>query len=74
MVRNLQEVAVKPFTHFYIEILMVLEASGGCCESVIDGLESPGGCCEAIYTFLQRNIDGFKFIGGCREAICALFL
>ena len=55
MVWNLQKVAVKPFTHFYNEILMVLEASGGCCESIIDGLESPGSCCEAIYkTFTMK--------------------
>ena len=53
MVWNLQEVAVKPFAHFYIEILMVLEASGRCCESIIDGLESRGGCCAAICTLLQ---------------------
>ena len=33
MVWNLEEVAVKPFAHFYIEIFMILEASGGCCES-----------------------------------------
>ena len=58
MVRNLEEVAVKPFAHFYNEILMFLEASGSCCESIIDGLESPGGCCEAICTLLQGNIDG----------------
>ena len=31
---NLQEVAVKPFAHFYKEIFMVLEASGGCCEAM----------------------------------------
>ena len=59
MVWNLEEVAVKPFACFYFEIFMVLEASGGCCESIIDGLESPGGCCEAIYTLLQINIHGF---------------
>ena len=50
---NFQEVAVKQFAHFYKEILMVLQASGGCCESNIDGLESPRGCCEAIYKLLQ---------------------
>ena len=54
MVSKLQEVALKPFTHFYKEIFMVLEASGGCCESIIDGLESRGGCCEAIYALLQQ--------------------
>ena len=59
MVWNLQEVAVKPFTYFYKEILMCLEASGGCCESIIDGLESPGGCCEALYALLQGTSDGF---------------
>ena len=47
MVSNLEEVAVKPFAHFYIEILMVLEASGCCCESIIDRLEFRGGCREA---------------------------
>ena len=55
---NLQEVAVKQFTHFYNEIFMVLEASGRCCESIIDGLESRGGCYETIYILLQRNIHG----------------
>ena len=53
MVSNLQEVAVEPFTHFYNETLIVAEASGGCCESSIDGFESPGSCGEAIYTLLQ---------------------
>ena len=53
MVCNLQDVAVNPFAYFYNEILMALEASGGCCESIIDGLKSPAGCCEAICTFLQ---------------------
>ena len=69
VVWNLQEVAVKPLTHFYKDILMVLEASRGCCESSIDGLESPKGCCEAIYTLLQRKLDGFEFQGGCYEAM-----
>ena len=48
MVWNLEEVAVKPFTDFDIEIFMVLEASGHCCESIIDGWESPEGCCDDI--------------------------
>ena len=59
MVWNLREVAVKPSKHFCNELLMVLEASGGCYESIIDGLESPGGCCEAICTLLHLNIYGF---------------
>ena len=48
MVWNLQEVVVKPFTHCYKEMFMVSEISGGCYESIIDGLESREGCCEAI--------------------------
>ena len=64
MVWNLQEVAVKPFAHFYIEIFTVLEASGGCCESIIDGLECLGSCCEAIYKLLQSNISGFGSFRG----------
>ena len=53
MVWNFEEVAVKPFAYFYKEILMVSEASGGCCECIIDVLESPGGCREHIYTLLH---------------------
>ena len=69
MVWNLQEVAVKPFTHYYKETLMVLDASGGCCESIIDGLESPGGCCEAIYALLQQILMVLESPGSCREAM-----
>ena len=36
MVWNLEEVAVGPFVYFYKEIFIVLEASCGCSESVID--------------------------------------
>ena len=59
MVWNLYKVAVKQFTRFYNEIWMVLEASGICCESIIDGLESRGGCCESISALLHWNINGF---------------
>ena len=83
MVSKLEEVAVKPFPYFYKEILMILETSGGCCESIIDGLEFRGGCCEANCIRLQRNfngfgsfrrlressIDGLESQGECREAI-----
>ena len=34
---NRNGVAVKPFAHVYNGIVMVLEASCGCCESIIDG-------------------------------------
>ena len=60
IVYNLEKVAVKQFANFYNEILIVLEASGGCCESIIDGLESPRSCCEAIYELLQINVDSFE--------------
>ena len=46
------------------KIVMVLEASGGCCESIIDGLESPKSCCEAICTLLQRTSNGFESFRG----------
>ena len=53
MVWNLQEVAVKPFAHFYNEILMVLESPGSCREAMINGLNYPGCCCEAICALFQ---------------------
>ena len=86
MAWNLQEVAVKPFPNCYKEMLMVLEASGSCCESSIDGSESPRGCCAAICTLLKKKkmvletaggccesiIDGLESLGGCCEAIYIL--
>ena len=48
---NLQKAAVKTFVCFSIEILMVLESAGGCCESIINVLESQEGCCEDMCTF-----------------------
>ena len=59
MAWNLQEVAAKKFAHSYKELLMVLEASGGFCESITDGFESRGSCSEAMYALLRRNIHGF---------------
>ena len=56
---NIQKAAVKTFARFSIEILLVLESAGGCCESIINVLESPEGCCEDICTFCLRNINGF---------------
>ena len=56
---NSQKAAVKTFARFSIEILMVLESAGGCCESIINVLESPEACCEDICTFCLRNINGF---------------
>ena len=35
IVRNLGEVAVKPFAYFYNEIFMVWEASGGCANPLL---------------------------------------
>ena len=61
---------MKPFTYFYNEILPVLEASGGCCESIIDGLESGGGCCEAICSILSRqNHDFGSFMGAAANPL-----
>ena len=48
---NIQKAAVKTFARLSIEISMVLESAGGCCESIINVLESPEGCCEDICTF-----------------------
>ena len=70
MVWNLEEVALKPYAHFYIEIFMLVEASGGCCAAMIDGLESPGGCSEAIYALLQDTKYGF---GSFRKLLCILY-
>ena len=56
---NLQKAAVKTFVRLSIEILMVLESAGGCCESIINVLEYPEGCVENICTFFNRNINGF---------------
>ena len=55
---------MKQFANLYMEILMVLEASWGCCQSIIDGLESRGACCEAICVFLNINIYGFQMFQG----------
>ena len=60
MVWNLQKAAVKTFARFSIEIPMVLESAGGCCESIINVLESPEGCREDICTFVTGNINGFR--------------
>ena len=51
MLWNLQKADVKTFVRFSIEILMVLESAGGCCESIINVLKSPEDCCEDICTF-----------------------
>ena len=56
---NLYKAAVKTFASFSVEISMVLESTGGCCESIINVLESPEGCCEDICTFCLGNINGF---------------
>ena len=53
MIGNLQKAAVKTFACFSIEIAMVLESAGGCCESIINVLECPEGCCEDICMFFN---------------------
>ena len=52
IVWNLQEIAVKPFAHFY-KNFNGFENPGSCSEAMIDGLESPGGRREAI-TFTKK--------------------
>ena len=56
---NIQKAAVFTFARFSIEIVMVLEASCRCCESIIDVLEYPEGCGEHICTFFHCNSHGF---------------
>ena len=48
---NIQKAAVNTFARFSIEISMVLESAGGCCEYISNVLESLEGCCEDICTF-----------------------
>ena len=50
---NIQKVALKKCARVAIEISMVLESAGGCCESIINVLESPEGCREDICPFFQ---------------------
>ena len=87
MVWNLEEVAVKPFAHFYNEILMVLEASGGWVNPflVVWNLREVAVkpfiyfyiktfmVLEASGRCCESIIDGFQSPRGCCEAICALF-
>ena len=46
MIWNIKKTAVKQFTHFSYEILMVSESQGSC-------LKSAGGCREADYKRFQ---------------------
>ena len=50
---------MKTFARFFIEISMVLESAGGCCESIINVLESPEGCREDICTFFPMKYQWF---------------
>ena len=59
MVGNLQKAAVTTFKRFSIEISIVLESAGGCCESIINVLECPEGCCEDICTFFLLKYSWF---------------
>ena len=68
MLWNLQKVAVKTFARFALEISMVLESAGGCCESIINVLESLEGCCEDICTFFIEISMVLESAGGCCES------
>ena len=52
---NSQKAAMKTFARFLIEILMVLESAGGCCESITNVFESPEGCREDICRFFPSK-------------------
>ena len=69
---HIQKAAVNTFARFSIEISMVLESAGGCCESIINVLESPESCCEDICTFCLGNINGFG-ISALRK-FCPMYL
>ena len=70
MFRNIQKAAVKTFVRFSIEILMVLESAGGCCEYIINVLAYPEGCGEHICTFFSMEISMvLESAGGCCESI-----
>ena len=56
---KIQKAAVKTFVSFSIEISMVLESAGRCCESIINVSEYPEGCGEDICKFCFGNINGF---------------
>ena len=66
---NLQKAAVKTFVRFSIEILMVLESAGSCCESIINVLAYPEGCGEHISRFSMEISMVFESAGGCCESI-----
>ena len=65
---------------------MILESSGGCCESIFNGLESPAVAVKPfayfyneIFMVLEASAGCCESIihvlespGGCCEAICAL--
>ena len=78
---------MKPFAHFYIEILMVLEASGGCVNPLLMvwNLQEVAVKPFTIFynemlMFLEASggccesiIDGLESLGGCGEAIFDLY-
>ena len=85
MVCNFQEVAVKPIAKLFNEILMVLEASGGCCELLMVWNLQEVAVKQFAYLYkkllmvleasggcCESIIDGFKSRGSCCEAICIL--
>ena len=60
---------MKTFVSFSIEILMVLESAGGCCESIINVLAYPEGCGEQISSFSIEISMVLESSGGCCESI-----
>ena len=59
---------MKPFTHFYKEILMV-EASGGCCESVLMVWNPQEVAVKPFAYFYAETFAGLKASGRCCESM-----
>ena len=71
---HIQKAAVNTFARFSIEISMVLESAGSCCESIINVLESPESCLASCF-------EPFEHVHACPVvaslaccAICAATL
>ena len=86
MVSNLQDVAVKPFSHFYNETLMVLELQEAAANPVlmVSNLKEVAVkqfqhfynetfmVLEASGGCCESSLDGFESPGGCGETIYTL--
>ena len=69
MVWNLQEVAVKPFAHFYTKTFMVLEASGGCVNPLLMVWNLQEVAVKPFTYFYNEILMFLEASGGCCESI-----